>query len=1268
MQFFVIQNLLIFLSVYSIAARVTTTNVNFFNDYYFVLTSNANESFGFSMAPYEKNGIISLIVGAPRSSNNLPAKAGVWLGGLFECSLDQLDCGMNQIVNLDLRDWSLSNFGFSVASTFASEGGGSSAAGGSGRSIAVCDPRARLFSSKDPVEGVGLCFLLRPDLRSPGDLRQGAATFMPSLIRQDRTPMPNMLFGSSVAALPSGDAYAFGFPYLLLGFGGTVFMSAFNASLLSTTGSQSQDPSLRRHPVSFWGHSYTGGFETVFAELRQKPSSHVTRLTQAQEDRFYDRLLENKVRSYSCAGFAVATSNRLFGASSGFDLAEGAPCPPEPLVHPVSFRPGFINQYRDSFAADAAAANASYFGGVVRLYSVAGSPEDLCRREGGLSDSRWYDQVNCFPDSSLRATLQGPGSFAGRFGHALLLLDLNADGWDDLVVAAPADLSVRRPDGAYWTVGAVYVYMSGGPGKFIADNAQPSYRLSFPSCDALADTSDSSRSQSLLARLCRSSRHFELRFGWSLARLGDIDRDGLEDFAVGAPLAGTGGGAVVVFKGSRDGPPRLGQIVVNADAAGFGESVSPGADFDSSGRPDLVVAAPRHADGKVYFYPARYVVQFDLTPLGSLPARIPRDRPGSLVLRFGLERRILGPALDPGSRLNYSLQVQFFVDTWPGLAKPRFRPLNLGPNNTLIVTQSSSDEFKLTLEYDLSLMGNEADVTSPVQVEAVWLSNPASPGRPGPVPKAAKSALLSSPHLQGLRQAEGEKFHLQNISWNHSCSGPRCLSQLSVTCQSNATRDPASQGPALLITGDADSALEILCRIVSNGEPAYNAYLRLQFDSAALVLAGAWVRTGAAGFQPAAMSSSQGGKLILGNPAARDTTVRLLFKPVSVRCDVASVDFQFTALTSSDLAPGSAAVWQTRLRVRTELSISMQAEFSASLGYQNQTLLGFNAFQGSLYKLTSPRRLPELYVTLANRAAAYLPSSYLLIHWPIETVPMPGETHGKYLMYLQTLPYIQHTGGGPSDRLRTPVTCNAAQLGAIRNPLRLKPDDIDSCRQAGQAAGYSAVNVSDSVRLPEASLPPPLVANRTNPGPACSRRQRFDFTYSCANSRCLPLLCQLGELSTRTEPLQLTFSTVAYQFTFIEDNLLCSSVSIVPSVQWLPGPEFADRVAIRAADPTALTPVLQSFNSGKPPPEEMDLLMRILIYGGASILGAIILGLLILVLAMCTPFFKRRRNQHQKFGAGGVSGNGGGLTALQTGAPLQSKYRYDEDDINEYYQ
>lgn len=44
------------------------------------------------------------------------------------------------------------------------------------------------------------------------------------------------------------------------------------------------------------------------------------------------------------------------------------------------------------------------------------------------------------------------------------------------------------------------------------------------------------------------------RFGSSLAYLGDIDRDGYGDFAVGAPYDGVdGGGAVYIFHGSRDG-------------------------------------------------------------------------------------------------------------------------------------------------------------------------------------------------------------------------------------------------------------------------------------------------------------------------------------------------------------------------------------------------------------------------------------------------------------------------------------------------------------------------------------------------------------------------------------------------------------------------------------------------------------------------------------------------------------------------------------------
>ena len=43
------------------------------------------------------------------------------------------------------------------------------------------------------------------------------------------------------------------------------------------------------------------------------------------------------------------------------------------------------------------------------------------------------------------------------------------------------------------------------------------------------------------------------RFGFSVANIGDIHKDGLQDFAVGAPMAGKNGkGAVFVFHGCTD--------------------------------------------------------------------------------------------------------------------------------------------------------------------------------------------------------------------------------------------------------------------------------------------------------------------------------------------------------------------------------------------------------------------------------------------------------------------------------------------------------------------------------------------------------------------------------------------------------------------------------------------------------------------------------------------------------------------------------------------
>ena len=78
------------------------------------------------------------------------------------------------------------------------------------------------------------------------------------------------------------------------------------------------------------------------------------------------------------------------------------------------------------------------------------------------------------------------------------------------------------------------------------------------------------------------------RFGFALSSMGDINRDGYDDLAVGAPHDSLDGkGAVYVYHGSRDGiVTSASQIVSAADVGGdvttFGYSLSGGKDQDDN--------------------------------------------------------------------------------------------------------------------------------------------------------------------------------------------------------------------------------------------------------------------------------------------------------------------------------------------------------------------------------------------------------------------------------------------------------------------------------------------------------------------------------------------------------------------------------------------------------------------------------------------------------------------------------------------------------------
>lgn len=104
------------------------------------------------------------------------------------------------------------------------------------------------------------------------------------------------------------------------------------------------------------------------------------------------------------------------------------------------------------------------------------------------------------------------------------------------------------------------------------------------------------------------------RFGLSLTTLGDVNRDGYGDFAVGAPYDGPAGrGIVYIFHGSPTGPlAKPSQIIRSEDIVDghpyprtFGFSLSGGLDMDGNTYPDLAVGA--YASDQVYIFKSRPV-------------------------------------------------------------------------------------------------------------------------------------------------------------------------------------------------------------------------------------------------------------------------------------------------------------------------------------------------------------------------------------------------------------------------------------------------------------------------------------------------------------------------------------------------------------------------------------------------------------------------------------------------------------------------------------
>ncbi|XP_077011206.1 integrin alpha-8 isoform X2 [Tamandua tetradactyla] len=173
---------------------------------------------------------------------------------------------------------------------------------------------------------------------------------------------------------------------------------------------------------------------------------------------------------------------------------------------------------------------------------------------------------------------------ASYFGYTVAVSDVNSDGLDDVLVGAPLFME-RESRSSPREVGRVYLY------------AQVS-ALVFSAPQVLT-----------------GSQVFG-RFGSAVAPLGDLNRDGYNDIAVGAPFSGEDQrGQVLIYNGNKQGlAARPSQTLQGAWASeavpsGFGFTLRGDSDIDDNDYPDLLVGA--FGTGKVIVYRARPVVTVD---------------------------------------------------------------------------------------------------------------------------------------------------------------------------------------------------------------------------------------------------------------------------------------------------------------------------------------------------------------------------------------------------------------------------------------------------------------------------------------------------------------------------------------------------------------------------------------------------------------------------------------------------------------------------------
>lgn len=561
---------------------------------------------------------------------------------------------------------------------------------------------------------------------------------------------------------------------------------------------------------------------------------------------------------------------------------------------------------------------------------------------------------------------EGEG-LASSFGYDVTVVDLNSDTWQDIVVGAPQYFDRDGEIG-----GAVYVYIN-QKGKW--SNVKP-IRLN--------GTKDS-------------------MFGISVKNIGDINQDGYQDIAVGAPYD-ENAGKVYIYHGAKNGiNTNPAQILSGTDhkVRFFGYSVAGNMDLDRNSYPDVAVGS---LSDTVTIFRARPVINIKKR-IRVTPARIDLNKktctgtePSGICM--SVEACFAYTANPKDFSPTISIVCTFEADT-------ERRSLGL-PSRVLFTDRPT--EAKLTRTLSLAGQNTEKCATARLHLQ----ENIKDKLRPIPVSVSVeiqKSARLRKrqsstlPNLTPvLNSNEPNTINSEVQFLKEGCGDDNiCRSNLKLDykfCIQQGDQEKFSylkieHGVPVLVLKDRENiALEIT--VTNDGDDAHEANLFVALPET--LFYSSYKELNGFPENQLKCTANQNGSLVdceLGNPFKRGSSVtfRLVMSTNQVSMNTAELAIALDLKTTSSQDNLEQVVAQAQVLVELLLSVS-------GIAKPPQVYFGGNVLGESAMKVEDDiGSLVEFEFKIINlgRPLKTLGTAFLDIQWPKEI------SNGKWLLYLMKI-------------------------------------------------------------------------------------------------------------------------------------------------------------------------------------------------------------------------------------------------------------------------